>query len=285
MTPEIIDVHSHCFLGRTRSGWLGEHLAPLRAQGLHRMVVVGLVNTRLDSERMWNFIPRYVDNQGDPGFFEVDNLLGLAEDHKPTLLPFVDTRHLWGDPTELLPGYMRRGFRGVKGIYLADDRNDLGVASYPETFGVSLEEYHRVQWGIFAFAEAHDLPLVYHMDVRLYGDVTKTLLGDFPKLRVDFPHFGIGRKALAELFERHPNVYTDPASMLPHLQQNPKSYRDFILHYPDRVCFGTDTNLYAPETTLDYIRAVRALGLPPEVEERVFSTNPRRFLGRALDPG
>jgi hypothetical protein len=282
MIAEVIDVHSHCFLSRSKSSWLGGRLAPLRAAGLHRMVVVGLVNTHLDSERMWNFIPRYVDNQGDPRFFEVENLLGLAADHAPTLLPFVDTRHLRGDPGELLAGYMARGFRGVKGIYLADDRNDLGVRSYPETFGISLEEYQRLEWEIFAFAEACDLPLVYHMDVRLYGDVTKALLDDFPRLRVDFAHFGISRKALGGLFDRYPNVYTDLASMLPHLHRDPRGYRDFILHYPERVCFGTDTNLYAPETVLEYIGMVRDLRLPPDVEARVFSENPRRFLGSAL---
>jgi len=282
MASEIIDVHSHCFLSRAKSSWLGERLAPLRAEGLRRMVVVGLVNTHLDSERMWNFIPRYIDNQGDPRFFEVENLLGLAQDHAPTLVPFVDTRHLRGDPGDLLAGYVARGFRGVKGIYLADDRNDLGVGNYPDTFGVSLEEYHRVQWGIFAFAETRGLPLLYHMDVRLYGDVTKALLDDFPKLRVDFAHFGIGRKAIAELFDRYPNVYTDLASMAPHLRRDPEGYRDFIVHYQDRVCFGSDTNLYAPETVLEYIDMVRALRLPPEVEAQVFSANPRRYLGAAL---
>ena len=282
MALEIIDVHSHCFLSRAKSSWFGEQLVPLRAEGLRHMVVVGLVNTHLDSEGKWAFIPRYIDNQGDPLFFEVDNLLGLAEDHAPTVVPFVDTRHLRGDPKELLPKYMARGFRGVKGIYLADDRNDLGVSGYPDTFGISLEEYNRLEWEIFAFAAANDLPLLYHMDVRTHGDVTKAFMADFPNLRVDFAHFGISRKALAYLFERYPNVFTDTASMLPHLQENPKSYRDFILRYPDRVCFGTDTNLYAPWTTLDYIRAVKALELPEEIEQRVFSENPRRFLGSAL---
>jgi hypothetical protein len=283
MAQEIIDVHSHCFLGRSRTRWLGEGLARLRVEGLHRMVVVGLVNTSLDREAMWNLIPRSIAYEGDPRFFEAEDLLGFAEDHGPTLLPFVDTRHLWGDTASLLAGYVGRGFRGLKGIYLADERNDLGVASVPETFGISLAEYQRREWEIFAFAEARGLPLVYHMDARLYGDVMAALLDDFPRLRVDFAHLGIGRKAFSAVLDRYPNVYTDLASLLPHVQKNPASYRDFILHYSDRVCFGTDTNLYAPENTLDYIRMVREFDLPPEVEERVFSLNPRRFLGRALD--
>lgn len=283
MAPDILDVHAHCFLGRGKSLWLGEALGQLRAQGVRRMVVVGLVNTVLDSESMWNLIPRYVAHEGDPAFFEVDDLLALAEDHKPTLVPFVDTRHLWGEAGALLADYVGRGFRGIKGIYLADDRNDLGVGNVPETFGITLRQYHEREWQIFAFAQDHDLPLVYHMDARLYGDTMTALLDDFPRLRVNFPHFGISRKALGRILDRYPLVFTDTASMLPHLEQNPAGYRDFILHYPDRVCFGTDTNLYAPLTTLDYLRGLRLLGLPPDAEEKVFAVNPRRFLGRAAD--
>ena len=279
---EIIDVHSHCFAARTQTEEIGHGLRPLRDAGLRHRVVVGLVNTHLDAEAIWNLIPRYVDNQGDPLFFEVDHLLALAADHAPVLLTFVDTRHMFGDVPSLLGEYMAKGFRGLKGIYLADDGNDLGVGNVPDTFGISLEAYQRREWEIFAFAAAHELPLVYHMDARRYGDVMEALLEDFPQVRVDFAHFGIGRGAFRRVLDRHPNVFTDLASMLPHVRRDPKGYRDFILHYPDRVCFGSDANLYAPETVFEYIRMVRELELPPEVESQVFSANPRRFLGSAL---
>jgi Amidohydrolase len=248
------------------------------------MAVVGLINTQLDAETMWNLIPDFVENQGDPLFFEADELLELSRLNAPLLLPLVDTRHLWGDVATELQGYVERGFRGIKGIYLADNENDLGVGNVPDTFGISLDQYRRREWEIFAFAEAHDLPLLYHMDARRYGDLMEALLQDFPRLRVDFAHFGIGRNAFRKLLDRYPNVYTDLASMLPYIKRDPTSYRDFVLHYPDRVCFGSDACLYAPEIVLDYIRAVRELKLPEEIESQLFSENPRRFLGRALEP-
>ena len=121
------------------------------------------------------------------------------------------------------------------------------------------------------------------MDANRYGDVMQAILEDFPRLRINFPHFGIGRRAFSAILDRYPNVYTDIAYMLPHMQNNPESYRDFICHYPDRVCFGSDALLYQPEIVLEYIDLVRSLQLPEKVETQVFSGNPRSFLG--LVPG
>ena len=54
------------------------------------------------------------------------------------------------------------------------------------------------------------------------------------------------------------------------------------MQYPEQVCFGSDVVLYKAETVLDYKEAVQDLGLPEEVELKVFSGNPARFLGGAL---
>jgi hypothetical protein len=287
MIQEVIDVHAHCFTARTQNARVADALGKLRAVGVSHLVVVGLINTRLDAEAMWDLIPRYVENRGNPLFHEAEDLLALAEANRPALLPFVDTRHLWGSPLEVLPRYLAQGFRGLKGIYLADDRNDLGVRGVPEALGISLEAYRKREWELFSLAEAHDLPLVYHMDARMYGDVMAAVLEDFPRLRVDFAHLGISRKAFGKVLERHPNVYTDLASMLPHVRRDPRGYRDFILNHADRVCFGSDAILYAADTTVpEYLEMVRRLELPEEVEEMVCSANPRRFLGKALpEPG
>lgn len=93
---------------------------------------------------------------------------------------------------------------------------------------------------------------------------------------------GISRKALSKILDRYPNVFTDIASLLPHIRNNPESYRDFIMHYPDRVCFGSDAFLYQIETVLDYIAMLNDLKLPEEIETQVFNGNPAIFLGCAL---
>jgi hypothetical protein len=278
-SQEIIDVHCHCFAGPGQSDVVSSGLARLRRAGVSHMAVMGLVNTRFNVQEIRKLIPEGFDNLGDPLFYEADDLLQFTRESGAMLFPMIDTRCLDGDVPSLLHDYVKLGFRGIKGLYLADDGNDLKVASIPETFGISLQQYQQREWQIFAFAEANDLPVVYHMDASRYGDVMQAILDDFPRMRINFPHFGIGRKAFRKVLDRYANVYTDIAFMAPHIRNNPESYRDFISYYPDRVCFGSDALLYQPEIVLEYIELVKLLKMPDELEARVLAGNPRRFLG------
>ncbi len=276
---EIIDVHCHCFAGLGQAERVSHGLARLRDAGVSHLAVMGLVNTSLNAQEVWKLIPEGFANLGDPLFNEADDLLQFTQQTGDMLFPMLDTRMLNGDVQSFLHGHLQRGFRGIKGLYLADDANDLRVSSVPATFGISLELYHKREWEIFAFAEANDLPVLYHMDANRYDDMMRAILDDFPRLRINFPHFGIGRKAFSKILDAYPNVYTDIAYMQPHIRRNPVSYSDFISHYPDRVCFGSDALLYQPEIVLNYIELVRSLKLPEELENSLFSANPRRFLG------
>ncbi len=276
---EIIDVHCHCFAGMEQFDLVSSGLAKLRNAGVRHMAVMGLVNTHFNSQDIWKLIPEGFDNRGNPLFYEADDLLHFTRENGEMLFPMLDTRCMFGDTPSLLQDYVTRGFRGIKGLYLADEGNDLGLASIPDVFDISLEQYHQREWQIFAFAEANELPVLYHMDANRYGDVMKAILDDFPRLRINFPHFGIGRKAFRQILDRYPNACTDLAYMLPHIQSNPESYCDFISHYQDQVCFGSDALIYQPQIVLDYIELVRSLKLPKEIESKVFSENPRRFLG------
>ncbi len=283
ITPSgIIDVHMHCFTGHQYAAAVVRDLERLHRKGLRNIVVAGLVNTHLDARAAWNLTPDYVEHRGTPGFHEAGDLLELTRVSGRFILPFVDTRYLWGDVPSALHGYINQGFKGIKGIYLPDAGNDIGVRGVPETFGITLERYLQREWEILSFAEAHDLPVLYHMDARRYGDVMTAILRDFPRLRINIAHLGIGRKAFAPFLDRYPNLYTDIANLLPHMKKNPASYREFIMHYPDRVCFGSDAFLYQADTVLDYVDMVKELNLPEEVEAQVFSDNAARYLGCSL---
>ena len=282
MNMEIIDVHMHCFTGQKHASAVKYDIEKMRRGGLRNIVVVGLVNTHLDSRTMWNLIPDYVENRGDPNFNEVDDLLELTRLSDRFILPFVDTRHLWGNVSTALNSYIKQGFRGIKGIYLPDEGNDIGARGVPETLGITLQGYLKREWEILSFAQTNDLPVLYHMDTRQYEDVMVSILNDFPALRINFAHLGIGRKKFGTILDHYPNVYTDIANLLPHIKNNPSSYRDFIMHYPDRVCFGSDALLYQADTVLDYVSIVKELKLPEEIEVQVFNGNPSRFLGSSL---
>lgn len=284
LNQQIIDVHTHCYTGRWHADSVMLRLAGLREAGLRHMVVAGLVNSHLDEETIWSTVSDWVDNHGDPLFNEVDDLLALAEASEGVILPFLETTALWGDVPALLQGFFSRGFKGLKGIYIPDENNDLGVNNMPAAFGITLERYHQREWEIFEYGQRNDLPVLYHIDARRYGDVLKAILEDFPRMRIVVPHLGIGRKAFSGFLDSYPGIFTDIASLLPHMRSNPESYRDFIIHYADQVCFGSDTLLYQVEREIDYIQLVRDLKLPEEVEYKVFTENPARFLGAALPP-
>lgn len=277
---DIIDVHCHFFAGQEQMAAVSTGLDRLRRVGLQQIAVMGLFNPRANPEDIRQLIPEGFPNLGDPHFNEAEVLLELTRQQGDLIFPMLDTRCLDGDVPTRLQNYLAQGFRGIKGIYLGDERNDLKLTGVPALFGISLQQYHQREWEIFAFAEAHDLPVLYHMDARLYGDVMRAILDDFPRLRINFPHFGIGRKAFRPILDRYPNVFTDIAYMKPHIEANPQSYIDFISHYPDRVCFGSDALIYQPEIVVKYIELVRSLRLPEKIEDRVFSLNPRKFLGQ-----
>lgn len=280
--PEIIDVHCHCFAGMEQAEQVKSGLARLRRAGVRHLAVMGLGNTRLDVDDINRLIPDGFPNFGNPLYNEIDLLLQFTRQSEGMLFPMIDTRCMAADPLNQLQEAVSRGFRGIKGLYLADDGNDLNLSSVPDTFGISLKRYHQREWDIFAFAEANDLPVLYHMDAKRYGDMMRAILDDFPRLRINFPHFGIGRKAFSRILDTYPNVFTDIAYMRPHILKAPESYHDFICHYPDRVCFGSDALLYQPHIVLQYIDLVSSLQLPEEIERRVFSENPLRFLGEAV---
>lgn len=277
----FIDVHLHCFTGTALAQEVLDQSAQLRRQGFSHVVAIGMVNTRLSYEEVRPLIPGWVENRGDPLFHEIDELLGHARRSDGFIIPLLDTRYLWGDVASTLSGYIEQGVRGIKGIWLTD-KNDIGVKGVPETFGITINEYRRREWEIFSYAEANDLPLLYHMDAREHADTMSALLRDFPRVRVNFPHFGIGRKPFSKILDDHPGVYTDMANLLSYLRTNPNGYRDFIVHYQDQVCLGTDAFLYDMGAILQYLEALRGLGLPEEVLHKVCTVNPRAFLGRAL---
>lgn len=277
----FIDVHTHCFTG---SAWAQEVLdqsCELRRQGFSHVVAIGMVNTRLSFDEVRPLIPEWVENRGDPLYRELGELLEHARRSEGFIIPLVDTRYLWGDVASTLSGYVEQGVRGIKGIWLTD-RNDIGVKGVPETFGITLKEYRRREWEIFSYAQSNDLPLLYHMDAREHADTMAAMMRDFPRVRVNFPHFGIGRKPFAKILDNHPGVYTDMANLLPYLKKSPDSYRDFIVHYQDQVCLGSDSFLYDMGAILNYLEALRAMGLPEDVLHKVCNVNPRAFLGKAL---
>ncbi len=119
-----------------------------------------------------------------------------------------------------------------------------------------------------------------------------------PKVNFIYAHMGwhgndLGR--LGKLFERLPNVHVDVAAVLYELGRVPRSGRDFMVKYADRILFGKDS--YEPsefpyywrvfetrDEYFDYYRRYHAhwrmygLGLPDDVLKKVYYKNALRLI-------
>ncbi len=124
------------------------------------------------------------------------------------------------------------------------------------------------------------------------------LFARHPKTKFINAHFGWmanDLKALGELLDRLPNVYTEVAAIVAELGRQPKFAREFFIKYQDRVLFGKDT--YAPveyhtyfrifetdDEYFDYFRKRHAfwqmygLNLPDEVLKKFYYKNALKLL-------
>lgn len=102
--------------------------------------------------------------------------------------------------------------------------------------------------------------------------------------------YGNDLKKLGELMDRFPNMYTEIGAVLAELGRQPKTARQFMIDYQDRVLFGKDTYkmeeyytyfrvLETEDEYFDYYRKRHAhwkmygLGLPDSVLRKVYFAN------------
>ncbi|OZC04744.1 amidohydrolase [Rubricoccus marinus] len=107
--------------------------------------------------------------------------------------------------------------------------------------------------------------------------------------------YGNDLARLGELLDEHPNVVTELGAVLAELGRQPRTARQFLIDYQDRVLMGKDS--YAPEeyhvyfrvfeTDDDYIEYYRrrhanwrlyGLDLPADVLAKVYAGNARRII-------
>lgn len=146
---------------------------------------------------------------------------------------------------------------------------------------------------------------------QLYLEVDN-VLKKFPRLKVVFAHFyflSADIERASTFLDRHPFIYFDITpgiEMIYNFSNRRSDWRDFFIHYQDRIVFGTDNgwgddlsptqkviNAY---TNVAFIRAfyetddvieasngtkVRGLALPPEVCQKIYKNNFMKVLKSA----
>lgn len=286
--PGLIDAHLHwCLFGRP----LGEVVAELEwleANGYEVVVVFPLPAMGAPAERAVHLIPgAYRDFTGiDAARMVHDDLqawhafrpLWAAKPRHLRVLSFLDVR-AWDGRSDL-GDWWGEGHAGFKNILvLEEDEDKMRMPPLRHVPGIGREAYLDAHRAVFGEAAQRDVPVMYHADLSLHAGFVEECLEAHPNLRVAIPHLGFSRRRMARLLERFPAAMTDISSLRPFIEAEPDAYRSFVLEFPDRVLLGSDAiACHDLRSALDYVRCVRDLRLPEEVEEAVLAGNARRFL-------
>ncbi len=187
-------------------------------------------------------LPRGIDYQGLSE--ENDELLRFAGTQVNKIVPLVMLQPNNQQNLELFKGYQTRGNRGLKLINGHGDyftKNHQIVLDTPQ-----LRE-------VFRYAEAHSLPVLWHVNSHLFMKGFFATLHDFPKLKVVIPHLA-GYLANApsivrDLLRVYPNLFIDisfgvkPSYLrrsLEDISLRNLEWRQLFLDQPDRFLFGVD---------------------------------------------
>ncbi|MBI5018212.1 MAG: amidohydrolase family protein [Deltaproteobacteria bacterium] len=287
--PGLIDAHLHwCLFGRPLEEVVAE-LEWLEASGYEAVVVFPLPAMGAPPERAVDLIPgAYRDFTGiDVACMVHDDLqawldfqpLWAAKARRLEVLAFLDVR-AWDGRSDLA-AWWGGGHAGLKNVLiLEEDEVKMRMPPLRRVPGIGPEAYLDAHRAVFTAAARWDVPVMYHADLSLHAAFVEECLEAHPNLRVAIPHFGFSRRRMARLLERFPGVVTDISSLRPFIETEPAAYRSFLVEYPERVLLGSDAiACHDLRSALDYVRCVRDLRLPEEIEAAVLGGNARRFLG------
>lgn len=191
----------------------------------------------------------------------------------PRLLPFPSVHPATRDPEEEARRVAAGGFRGVK---LHPEYQDFFIDD------PALEPLYRAleELGLVAlFHAGHDIG--FPDSDRAAPARLLAVHRSFPRLAIIASHLGGFRRwdeVAAQLVGS--GVWLDTSYTIGHIPA--RLLREILLgHRPDRLLFGSDSPW---EDQQDALAALRALSLPPDLEERILGKNAVELLGVSSQP-
>ncbi|REK18820.1 MAG: amidohydrolase [Planctomycetota bacterium] len=276
---QYVDMHTH--IGQTWN--TGE---PLTAEGLLRWmddnqisqaIVLPLVSPESSA---YPITPNFVLKETKP--------------YRDRLIPFcsVDPRTSYRDGLKGLVGmlekYAEAGAKGFgehkPGVRVDDDRNmriyaACGEVKLPLLFHLD-KQRNLDEPGLpgleRALKEHPDTIFIGHGPgwwASISGEITEADLAGYP----DGPVTPGG--AIDTLMAKYPNLYGDlsAGSGANAISRDPEFGREFLIRRADRLMFGTD--YLAPGQDVPQLTLFRSMGLPADVQAKIFRDNARQLLG------
>jgi len=205
-------------------------------------------------------------------------------------------------------------------LVLPDDPRVIDVLGHAGELGLPVLIHIADPKAYFSAADLHnerldellDSPGIWVGDQDLYPpfyrliDALQTLVVSTPETRYVGAHVGCASEDLSRverLLDTAPNFWIDIAGRLSELGRQPRRFRQLIEKFPDRVVLGTDLYpaasakfekyfhfLESDDEAFDYYprepypphprSTISGLGLSDKQLEGIYSTNPKRWLGR-----
>ena len=163
-----------------------------------------------------------------------------------TVIPFADARFIDQGIEEKMALFKQRGFRGLKLLYVPEEDRNIRVQGMEQAFGRPVQKSEEITARLIDSAASQGMCVLFHVDLRRYGNFAEEMLRSHPATSFNIPHFGSSRKALFRLLEKYPNCYTDTSSLLSFMREDPESYKNFIHQFQDRILCGSDALIGDP---------------------------------------
>jgi len=277
---QYYDAHVH-FLWKGSFDEVRQRWHVLSESGLKGMVGIIIGHCPENWERFIDLIPPQYQETLDKRFFEEG--LGFQVPIAQQLdtikvIPYLDCRFIEAQDSDLTRFY-QAGFKGLKVLYIPDEDSEFGRVGWRKFYRISKINYQRLINRMVEQAFNFGWPIIFHADLRRYGDIVEEILQTNPGCPFIVPHFGFSRKIMAEFLERFDHCYTDFSSLLSFMQNNPRDYIDFIVTYQDRVLFGSDAFLGQPDLTADYLKFVTSFIGEESILTKIMSENYLRIHG------
>lgn len=212
-----------------------------------------------------------LENQKDP--FAVFNLSPQLK-----MVPFLDARFMEDHIEEKMKMYKKKGFKGLKLLYVPEEDVTFRIGGMEKTFGRTCKQSEKITSSIIEQASSYGWPVLMHVDLRRYGDFVEEMIQSHPRTHFNIPHFGFSRKAMSLLLDKYSNCYTDMSSLISFMEIEPAAYKSFIRQYQDRVLFGSDAVINEPEAVLSALEFMKRFLDDMEIFNKLANKNYRKYM-------
>jgi len=195
------------------------------------------------------------------------------------IIPFADARFIDHDIEAKMEQFKQQGFGGLKLLYVPEEDTNIRVQGMGQAFGRPVKQSEAITARLIDSAASQGMPVLFHVDLRRYGNFVEEMLQSHGATNFNVPHFGSSRKAIGHLLENYPNCYTDTSALIPFMGEDPVSYKSFMRQFQDRILYGSDALIGNPEQVESSQRFIDQFMDDPAIVHKLTCKNFLNFHG------